>query len=709
MEHAVRLGAAAGDVVDFRCRRSRCGRSMRRNARRNGAKGRREPSGFLIVALLGFVTFSANFSCLAADSRIRTARVGLRTCWSDAGASALRLRAARARGEAPKCRPGRVGLAEGSVGSLGGFFCGKTGDSRSRLWSSAASIPFFDGDAMRRDSGGDSGLFEGSKVGQQERPKETSLFSTFFSRKDKSAGQQTLLSSYELIGYSARQQSIETMNGGAPVEMINRLFLNGGINLAEADLGTPSPSSRVSLLENNGAVVIAVDAYARSQVREKQLDFGDPYGTSFYLNSISYSSGSRPAASKLPPFQPITDVIRALKTEGFTSGDIVTIFTHEPSVAFTHPSKVTASAREILSLLCDELSLRRYDARKIIRSTPKVLAVSGSARGIIKFLSFTGVSMHWLKRNKTFLSYVIQLNPKQLLRTALFLCENGLVGMEELPNVIKNPSFREILDTFVAEKDPKSVKIAYDRLDQVCGALKQCKYGEVQVSRIVQRYPKVLVLEGGASKIQRVCDFLVKDVGMDPSDVPRCLESYPALLGASTTCMGQCASFLRTCEVGDSDLGKVVKAFPFLLTLDVHDMKKVVRYLQIEIGIVNVGRFITRIPPILSHDVEKELMPRWEVLKEQNVDSFHLARFPAFFSYPLRRIKCRYEFLGKLGVPAKTISIDCVLRGGDEDFAAQCCKVSPMTFREYVKEFNGEGKAEKMRTKTRRPKKQHAA
>ena len=291
-----------------------------------------------------------------------------------------------------------------------------------------------------------------------------------------------------------------------------------------------------------------------------------------------------------------------------------------------------------------------------------------NAKQIVYFLSHAGVSQKWLKNNKPFLADMIGREGKTLLKTVLFLVEEESVQIpwDKLAQVIKNPSFSLILSTFVSNEDKNEVSLAYENLQGNCRALKQSRYGEIDVSKVAVVYPEILVMEKGSLRISKCLDMLVNTVGVDTEDITKVVERYPVLLGTPLSELLVARNFLNDIKV--QELGKVVKAFPYVLLIQRHQMIKVTTFLS-NIGVINVGRFVTRVPSILSYDVDKELVPRWEILKAEGMGAFDLTRFPAFFSYPIPRIKMRYGFLKHKGVSAKGLTIDDVLRGGDKDFA----------------------------------------
>jgi hypothetical protein len=114
------------------------------------------------------------------------------------------------------------------------------------------------------------------------------------------------------------------------------------------------------------------------------------------------------------------------------------------------------------------------------------------------------------------------------------------------------------------------------------------------------------------------------------------------------------------------EVAKILRAFPSLLGLDTEDhFLPAVQFLE-RIGVTNIPRyehstalcnqripskllfflrheqqrllprFVQRLPPVLGYDLASNLEPKWAYLtKELKLSSNDVARFPAYFSYPL--------------------------------------------------------------------------
>lgn len=132
-------------------------------------------------------------------------------------------------------------------------------------------------------------------------------------------------------------------------------------------------------------------------------------------------------------------------------------------------------------------------------------------------------------------------------------------------------------------------------------------------------------------------------------------------------------------------LTPVIKSFPSLLTNDITSSSYVLTFLRDTCGVKNVGRFVTRLPPVLGFEVT-ELERKWRVIEEFGMTSYELVRFPAFFSYPYERIKVRFEYMKFMEI--KRVPLDVVLRWGDGDFAENVCgdRDGGKRFREWGEE-----------------------
>jgi hypothetical protein len=115
----------------------------------------------------------------------------------------------------------------------------------------------------------------------------------------------------------------------------------------------------------------------------------------------------------------------------------------------------------------------------------------------------------------------------------------------------------------------------------------------------------------------------------------------------------------------------------------------------------------SRLPPVLGYSVEKDLKPKWDFLQEVcQFDYFEVARFPAYFSYPLERvIKMRYNYLRDCkDIPIQLVRVDDVLRFGDRDFATEIAldKDNGAAFAKYVEENSSASRSARRKNNRKR-------
>ena len=373
-----------------------------------------------------------------------------------------------------------------------------------------------------------------------------------------------------------------------------------------------------------------------------------------------------------------------------------------------------------------ELKLRKYDARKVLRNTPGILTVRGSQSAIqmVQLLINLGVSSNSLSRDKNSLPILLSRKPNAVFRLVAFLSSDAVrmpihkIGpllrrseCQDLLNAV-SPS-RAISQARVFSKQPSSLKplqkfnndrigssngkilsvagVAYQiqkavvndiyrRMSETAWTLRN-KIGTQDLSRVIAAYPSVLLLDA-TRQILPTAQYLMDELAILPNDLASVLQLYPALLRTDVEQMRNVVSYLTSLEVAEDNLGIIFRSFPVLLTLDIeHDMEPVVTFLK-SIGVSNVGRFVSRLPPILGYSVENELRPKYEYLSSVSNDArFKVTKFPAYFSYPLERvIKSRFEYLRNVKrIPTPLLSLDHILCSGDKDFAVKVARDSDLT------------------------------
>jgi hypothetical protein len=406
--------------------------------------------------------------------------------------------------------------------------------------------------------------------------------------------------------------------------------------------------------------------------------------------------------------------------------------------------------RSLVGLLCGTLGLRKYDARKVLRNCPGLLTMRGSrsAEQVIMLLSRLGVSANSIARDKNALPTLLSRSPAALFRLIAFLASDAVrMPMNKIGPLLRRSECQELLDMVApvpvfdsntddvvqgkyndGTTDPgvvaalwgQSSQVRRERINEVYRNMTKTastlrnEIGTEDLGKVISAYPKVLLLDA-EEQILPTANYLMNELGVWEDDLPRVLQLYPALLGMEISQMEQVAAFLLDLEVGPETLSSIFRSFPAILTLDIEmTMVPVVDFLKSKAEIANVGRFISRLPPILGYSVPNELQPKWEFLESIVSDArYELSRFPAYFSYPLERVEARFDYLRNVKqVPVQLLGLDKVLRFGDKDFAIKVAADRDFgkAFRAFTQDRKQAAAAgvRKKSTKQRAPKRKQA-
>jgi len=427
----------------------------------------------------------------------------------------------------------------------------------------------------------------------------------------------------------------------------------------------------------------------------------------------------------------IDGVINVMTEYGLTGNDIAVVFTHTPSVVMmrartiesddsiqTDESGDDKQQRQsfaldktldfaFVGLLSDTLKLRRYDARKVLRGTPGLLTSKGSASAIqvVDLMVSLGSSTNAIARDKARLPTLLCRSPALIFRLVAFLSSAQLkVPLSAIGPILRQRQSADLLDAVAPVKRPLTLNDAissknmtlntdseirgyfkldntirqqkidenYRTMEATANILKRSA-GIRDFRQILSSHPDAL-FRHNVTNIHKMVFFLRNDVGMTKDDISKAIQTFPTLLEHDVSRIKDIVKFLHLIEVDEDDLPSILRSFPATLMLDVEkDMIPVVQFLR-GIGVRNIGRFVTRLPPVLGYSVEHDLKPKWDFLREVcQFDYFEVVRFPAYFSYPLERvIKMRYEYLRDCKkIPIQLARVDDVLRFGDRDFATE--------------------------------------
>lgn len=491
---------------------------------------------------------------------------------------------------------------------------------------------------------------------------------------------------------------------------------------------------------------MAVARAARRRVRRFLKERDQVWGSSSATNSgpvgeevlaqplLSDECTTDTVSSSCSNHDNMEQVINLLLQYGLSAKDICEILTLSPGIAFMQPRPADQSTesggeslqetmeRTFTGLLMGrsqphELKLRKYDARKVLRNTPGLLTVRGSksATKMVMLLTRLGVSSNSLSRDKNALPVLLSREPAAVFRLVAFLASDAVrMPMDKIGPLLRRAECQDLLNAIApvppleqSEQQGSSTRTSsftggavaaqvrravvndiYRRMSQTAWTLRN-EIGTKDLGKVISAYPSVLLLDA-SRQILPTAQYLMNELGIWEDDLPSVLQMYPALLRIDVEQMRNIVSYLASLGVHEDNLGSIFRSFPVLLTLDIeHDMEPVVAFLR-SIGVSNIGRFVSRLPPVLGYSVEKELRPKFEFLASVTNDArFEVSKFPAFFSYPLERvIKTRFEYLRDVKrVPTPLFHLDHILCSGDKDFAVRIARDPDVTkYARFVEE-----------------------
>ena len=453
-----------------------------------------------------------------------------------------------------------------------------------------------------------------------------------------------------------------------------------------------------------------------------------------------------PPPSLLPEYS-FPEVVQTLLDAGLTPKDVSDVLIHTPGVALMRPKGPSGEGETLeqvlertFFVLQETLGLRKHEARKVLRQTPGLLTVKGSknAQSIVDMLQKLGVSTNSMARAA--LPKLLGRTPEGLFRLIAFLSSDVVrMPLENIGPLLRRPQCQDLLDAVAPirkiqdEHDPdetdgtdpavasalwgletlsrrEHIDTVYRNMTRTARTLRN-EIGTEDLGKVIAAFPAVLLLDA-EEKILPTAEYLMHDLGIWEDDLPNVLQLYPALLGLHIDEMKRIQEYFTELDIDEESISSIFRAFPALLTLTIEaDIQPVVDFLTETIGISNVGRFITRLPPVLGYSVSRELTPKWNYLQGIAMDpSYQVSKFPAYFSYPLDRVvKTRYEYLSEVKkIPPTVFNVDQVVSYGDHDFATKVLgEPNDAAFREFSErrrsEWKGQNKRGKKKNASARP------
>ena len=343
----------------------------------------------------------------------------------------------------------------------------------------------------------------------------------------------------------------------------------------------------------------------------------------------------------------IDEVVALLVESGLSGKDIAAIFSHTPSISMMKarrdPNAIANGQnddsrgetledtlnRSFFGVLSSTIKLRKYDARKVLRECPGLLTKRGSisAKEVVSILSNLGVSPSSLCRDKAALPMLLSRSPASLFRFVAFLSSDYVrMPVAKIGPFIRRSECASVLDLIaplprynsnlldgvddgigLADNDIDSTSIQkllkdgsdnmenettkrYNAMFKTAEFLRQ-EVGIEDLGKVLAAFPQVFTID--RDRVIEVVNFLHEELELYHEDIAKIIEAYPMILETEPSQMLKVIDYLRSLEVAEDVLGSIFRAFPALLTQDPEgSMKEVVEFIE-EIGVTNIGRFIT--------------------------------------------------------------------------------------------------------------------
>lgn len=303
-----------------------------------------------------------------------------------------------------------------------------------------------------------------------------------------------------------------------------------------------------------------------------------------------------------------------------------------------------------------------------------------------------------LLTNKEILSYA-NCPPQQMKRTIHILKKSGVPLNQTHRLLIRFPKLLTLPSQLVYRNLQVLVgPICKMGPEQVMSVLRKCpellqydhelslrtlitleSAGVVGIDRVVLAQPQVL----GSKRAESVMQYLATVI-LPVEDVPKVVRNHPSLLTMQPSSMLQMVNYLQELGLDRSAIGRVMRAYPHLLTESTEKADRVIQFLA-KNQINNFPQVIQQLPPILSYDPDSILRPKLHFLERvMGLASSEVESFPGYFSYPLHSvIAVRAIFLQSLGLPLSLVGLRRLVTNGDSDFCMKVAHISVEEFRRF--------------------------
>lgn len=376
------------------------------------------------------------------------------------------------------------------------------------------------------------------------------------------------------------------------------------------------------------------------------------------LAYVSLSTGSATLDSRSQTWSRVLDVFAARAINGEVLSRIAQRL-GVPDLLRLDPADVGA----LLEYLSSYLNMSDLECNRVIAQRPDIFKAPQRVREAVEALEAADLELRDIQRVVQRWPGLLLLDARRIDRSAAFL-RSQRVGLStvHLRSLLRRAPWILVYD-IDADMVPAMVC-----LREVLGVV-----DSVPVDHYISASP--LLLGTPPAAMREVVNFLTDSIGLDSTMLSAVLRSFPPLLTCCVDAnLAPAANFLTNdLSLERTELAKVVRAFPAVLTLDVEcDMREKVNYFRCR-GVINVGRIVKRLPPILGYDLDSNIVPKMEYVEQElGLSSYDILRFPGYFSYSLEKcIEPRTKFLQAKGRSVTQSGLNMALALSDEEFCAR--------------------------------------
>lgn len=388
------------------------------------------------------------------------------------------------------------------------------------------------------------------------------------------------------------------------------------------------------------------------------------------------------------------NVVDVMLEYGLSIRDIAEVLIHSPGIALMQARPIVDDAeteayvasppggetlketlhRVLVDLLCGTLGLRRYEARKVLRRTPGLLTMRGSKSALDMVALFVqlSVSAKSLSRNQgNQLPILLSRSPASVFRLIAFLASDAVrMPVESIGPLLRRPGCQELLDAVAPvprletqnRVDKAFVSIGGNstsiRTELVANGGKEASiYDDTNAD------PSVLsALYGRGSQIRRertnsiyqkmseTAWTLRNEIGT--SDLGKVVAAYPSvlLLDANEQILPTAKYLMEDLGMWEDDLPRVLQLYPLLLGKPRDEMQEVVDHLlYLGVDEESLPLIFRSFPAILTMDIETQIKPVEQFLRETvgivNIGRF-ITRLPPVLGYSVKHeLQPKWEFL----------------------------------------------------------------